>query len=118
MNIPHATGLPLLLHALIILAFFGTRPAVSKNRPFLAFTFSSLIIAILVFLFSFALYPNIVISNISPEYNLNIVNAASSPKTLGTMTVIAAIGVPVVLIYTAAIYRMFRGKVKITKHSY
>ena len=117
-SIPHAAGLPWVLCVLIVLAFSGIIPAVSKNRPFFAFLFSSLIIAIFVFLFSFALYPNIVISNISPEYNLNIVNAASSSKTLGVMTVIAAVGVPIVLIYTTAVYRVFRGKVKITKHSY
>ena len=117
-SIPHAAGWPWALSVLIVLAFAGILPAVSRNRPFFAFIFSSLIIAVLVFLFSFALYPNIVISNISPEYNLNIVNAASSSKTLGVMTVIAAIGVPIVLIYTAVIYRLFRGRVKITKHSY
>ena len=118
MNIPHASGWPWALVALIILAFAGILPTVSRNRPFFAFLFSSLIIAILTFLFSFALYPNIVISNISPEYNLNITNAASSSKTLSVMTIIAAVGVPIVLIYTAAVYRVFRGKVKITKHSY
>ena len=102
----------------ICVAFLAIPRVLSKNRPFIAFLLSSAIIAVLVFLFSFALYPNLVISNISPEYNLNIVNAASSAKTLGVMTWIAAIGVPIVLIYTAAIYRIFRGKVKLTKHSY
>ncbi|MDR0310672.1 MAG: cytochrome d ubiquinol oxidase subunit II, partial [Acidobacteriota bacterium] len=117
-NISEASGWPWALSALIVLAFAGILPAVSKNRPFIAFILSSLIIAVLVFQFSFGLYPNIVISNISPEYNLNIVNAASSSKTLGVMTIIAAVGVPIVLIYTVAIYRVFRGKVKLTKHSY
>jgi cytochrome d ubiquinol oxidase subunit II len=117
-SIPEAAGWPWALSALIVLAFAGILPAVSRSRPFFAFLFSSLIIAVLVFLFSFALYPNIVISNISPEYNLNIVNAASSSKTLGVMTIIAAVGVPIVLIYTVAVYRVFRGKVKITNHSY
>ena len=102
----------------ICVAFLAIPRVLSQNRPFIAFLLSSAIIAVLVFLFSFALYPNLVISNISPEYNLNIVNAASSAKTLGVMTWIAAIGVPIVLIYTAAIYRIFRGKVKLTKHSY
>ena len=118
-RIPEASGWPqYVLSPLIVLAGALILPAVSRNRPFIAFLFSSLIIAVLVFLFSFALYPNIVISNISPEYNLTVSNAASSSKTLGVMTIIAAIGVPVVLIYTTAIYRVFRGKVKITKHSY
>ncbi|MDR1729003.1 MAG: cytochrome d ubiquinol oxidase subunit II [Acidobacteriota bacterium] len=116
--VPAASGWPWALVVLIALAFAGILPAVSAGRPFVAFLCSSLAIAVLVFLFSFAIYPNLVISNIAPEYNLNIVNAASSPKTLGVMTVIAAVGVPVVLIYTALIYRAFRGKTKLTDHSY
>jgi len=116
--VPAASGWPWALVVLIALAFAGILPAVSAGRPFVAFLCSSLAIAVLVFLFSFALYPNLVISNIDPEFSLNIVNAASSPKTLGVMTVIAAVGVPVVLIYTALIYRAFRGKTKLTDHSY
>jgi len=34
------------------------------------------------------------------------------------MTLIAAIGVPVVLTYTATVYYIFRGKVKLGKDSY
>jgi len=34
------------------------------------------------------------------------------------MSIIAAIGVPIVLAYTASVYFIFRGKVKITKDSY
>ncbi|MDR0842001.1 MAG: cytochrome d ubiquinol oxidase subunit II [Acidobacteriota bacterium] len=117
-SLPSASGWPWALVVLIALAFAGILPAVAANRPFIAFLLSSLAIAVLVFLFSFALYPNLVISNLASEYNLNIVNAASSPKTLGVMTVIAGVGVPIVLIYTAFVYRMFRGKVKLTDHSY
>ena len=45
-------------------------------------------------------------------------NAASSPKTLGIMLVIACIGVPVVIAYTVCIYWIFRGKVKLDRMSY
>ena len=116
--VPSATGWPWSLAALIILAFVVILSAVYRNHPFVAFLASSLAIAALIFMFSFALYPNLVISSISREFNLNIVNAASSQKTLGVMTIIAAVGVPIVLIYTAAIYRTFRGKVKLTDQSY
>jgi cytochrome bd-type quinol oxidase subunit 2 len=34
------------------------------------------------------------------------------------VTLIAAIGVPIVLTYTATVYDIFRGKVGITKESY
>ena len=50
--------------------------------------------------------------------SLNLVNAASTQKTLGIMLLFAAIGVPLVLVYTATIYRIFRGKVKLGPMSY
>ena len=58
------------------------------------------------------------LSNPDPAHSLTIYNAASSPKTLGIMLTIAAIGVPVVLAYTVSIYWIFRGKVKLDRMSY
>jgi cytochrome d ubiquinol oxidase subunit II len=103
---------------LTVLAFANIPRAIFLGRPFYAFLSSSLTIVALVFLFSFTLYPNLVISSISPEYSITIFNAASSSKTLGIMAIIALIGMPFVLAYTAAIYWAFRGKVKISEHSY
>lgn len=101
-----------------VLAFANIPRAIFLGRPFAAFLSSSLTILALVFLFSLTLYPNLVISSLSPEYSLNIVNAASSAKTLRIMATIALIGMPFVLGYTAAIYWAFRGKVRITEQSY
>jgi cytochrome d ubiquinol oxidase subunit II len=69
-------------------------------------------------LFGLEMYPNLVLSNTGEAYSLNIYNSASSPKTLGIMLVIAAIGVPAVLAYTMSIYWIFRGKVKLDRMSY
>jgi len=103
---------------LTVLAFANIPRAIFLGRSFYAFISSSITIAALVFLFSFTLYPNLVVSNISEQFNITVFNAASSPKTLGIMAVIAMIGMPFVLAYTAAIYWAFRGKVKISEHSY
>lgn len=43
---------------------------------------------------------------------------ANIPRTLGIMLVIAVFGLPFVLSYTAAIYWVFRGKVRVDKFSY
>ncbi len=59
------------------------------------------------------MYPAMVYSNPSPETSLTIYNAASSLKTLRIMTVIAAIGMPLVLSYTASIYWIFLRQGKI-----
>jgi cytochrome d ubiquinol oxidase subunit II len=103
---------------LTVLAFANIPRAIFLGRPFQAFLSSSLTIMALVFLFSFALYPNLVVSSTSPDYSLTIYNAASSHKTLSVMAIIALIGMPFVLAYTAAIYWAFRGKVRIGEHSY
>jgi cytochrome bd ubiquinol oxidase subunit II len=107
-----------ILVVLTVLVFANIPRAIFLERPFYAFLSSSLTILALVFLFSFTLYPNLVASSISSEYSLTILNAASSPKTLGIMAIVALIGMPFVLAYTTAIYWAFRGKVKLSEHSY
>ena len=83
-----------------------------------AFASSSLAVASLIGLFSMALWPDLVTASNDPAHSLTIYRAASSQKTLGIMLIIAAIGVPFVLIYNAAIYWTFRGKVELGEHSY
>jgi cytochrome d ubiquinol oxidase subunit II len=65
-----------------------------------------------------ALYPNLVPSSIDPAYSRTIHNAASSKATLRTAALIALIGMPMVLSYTATVYWVFRGKVKLGEFSY
>jgi cytochrome bd ubiquinol oxidase subunit II len=101
-----------------ILAIANIPRAIYKEKPFYAFVSSSLTIAALVFLFGMALFPNLIVSSIASDYNLTIYNAASSQKTLGITLLIAIIGMPIVLIYTAIVYWIFRGKVELGKFSY
>jgi cytochrome d ubiquinol oxidase subunit II len=88
------------------------------GRDRLAFLSSCAAIITLMALFSLNLFPNLIFSPAHPENSLTIYNAASSPKTLGIMLVIAGIGVPAVVAYTACIYWIFRGKVKLDRVSY
>jgi cytochrome bd ubiquinol oxidase subunit II len=88
------------------------------KRDFNAFMSSCLGMALMMAAFGFTYFPNMVLSSPSPENSLTIMNASSSPKTLGIMLVIALIGIPIVLTYTACIYYIFRGKTKLTSHSY
>ena len=61
-----------------------------------------------------ALYPNLVTASNADATitSLTVHNAASSQKTLGIMLVIALLGMPMVLAYTAIVYWTFRGKAK------
>ena len=89
-----------------------------RGKDWMAFLSSCATMATLLLLFGINQYPNLVYSWPNPENSLNITNGASSQKTLGIMLVIACIGVPIVLAYTACIYWIFRGKVRVGRASY
>jgi cytochrome d ubiquinol oxidase subunit II len=101
-----------------ILAIANIPRAIYLRRPAYAFASSCCTIAALNFLFGIALFPNLVTSSLNPEWSLTAFNAASSHKTLKIMTVIAVLGMPFVVSYTAIVYWVFRGKVKLGKFSY
>jgi cytochrome d ubiquinol oxidase subunit II len=102
-----------------VLAIANIPRALFQDKPGYAFFSSCCVIIAFVFLLTAALFPNLVTSSENPTQNsLSIYNAASSAKTLGIMLVIAAIGMPCVLAYTAVVYWTFRGKVRLDTHSY
>jgi cytochrome d ubiquinol oxidase subunit II len=88
------------------------------KRDGMAFISSSAAIITLMALFAVNSFPYLIYSQPNPANSLDIYNAASSPKTLGIMLIIACIGVPLVIAYTVCIYWIFRGKVKMDKMSY
>lgn len=107
-----------LVVALNILAISNIPRAIYKNRPGFAFLSSCATIGALTFFFGVALFPELVHSSLDPKWSLDAYNGASSKKTLGIMAIIAFMGIPFVLAYTAAIFWVFRGKVKLGKFSY
>lgn len=90
----------------------------SMGRDFRAFLSSCAAMATLMALYGLGMYPNLVYSYPESANSLTIYNGASSYKTLLIMLIIAGIGVPIVLTYTATIYWIFRGKVKLDRMSY
>lgn len=103
---------------LMVLAIANVPRSIYQQRPFYAFLSSGMTILGLLFLFGVALYPNMIVSSLDPVYNLTIYNAASSQTTLMIMGIVAGIGMPLVLTYTAIVYWVFRGKVKLGEFSY
>jgi len=91
---------------------------IHRGREFNAFLSSCLAMGLMMVTFGLTYYPYMLLSTPSPEHSLTIYNAASSQKTLGIMLIIAIIGVPLVLTYTACIYWIFRGKTKLVPESY
>jgi cytochrome d ubiquinol oxidase subunit II len=100
------------------LAIANVPREMSRGRPLAAFASSSASIAALVFLLGVAVFPNLVTSNPHIEHSLTIFRAASSPKTLRIMLIIAAIGMPFVVVYTSIIYWTYRGKVRLSEDAY
>jgi cytochrome d ubiquinol oxidase subunit II len=101
-----------------VLAVANIPRSVYLGKPRQAFLSSTVTIVALVFLFGMALWPNLVTASNDPAYSLTIYNAASSPKTLWIMLIIALTGMPFVLCYTVAVYWAFRGRVQLSDHSY
>jgi cytochrome d ubiquinol oxidase subunit II len=108
----------LIIMAAAVLVILNIPREFSRGRDFNAFLSSCIGMALMMAAFGGTYFPNMVLSNPLPENSLTITNAASSPKTLGIMLVIAGIGIPIVLTYTVCIYYIFRGKTKLTPQSY
>jgi cytochrome bd ubiquinol oxidase subunit II len=107
-----------LIAVLNMFAIANVPREIHKEREFRAFFSSSASIALLMVLFAIGIFPNIVLSSPNIENSLNIYNAASSQKTLGIMLIMALIGMPFVIAYTAIIYKVYKGKVKLDEMSY
>lgn len=105
--------------ALLAVSVIGVGVALRRRKNIAAFAFSSVMIASFVGLLGIGLFPNLVRSSVAPEaHSLTVFNAASSPRTLEIMLLIAAIGMPLVLTYTGIVYWTFRGKVRLDASSY
>ncbi len=101
-----------------MLAIANIPRAIHQSRPGYAFVSSCCVIAALAFLFAVAIFPHFVTSSLDEAWSVTVWNASSSTKTLGIMLLIAVIGMPFVLAYTATVYWVFRGKVKLDVTSY
>jgi cytochrome d ubiquinol oxidase subunit II len=102
---------------LVALALANIPRGLVRGKPGQAFASSCASIAGLTFLAAAALYPNLVVSSSSAP-SLDVWRAASSESTLRLMAIIAMIGMPLVATYTAIVYWVFRGKVKLDDSSY
>ncbi len=102
----------------LILAIANIPREIHHGREFNAFLSSCATMLVLMGLVGIGLFPNMVYSVPEAANSLTAYNASSTDKTLFIMLVIAIIGVPIVLAYTASIYWIFRGKVKLGPDSY
>ena len=112
---------PILLGVLFVLnllVVFNIPRQIYKGNELMAFLFSCLSMGLLMILFAISVFPNMVFSYPNVNNTLTIYNGASTHLTLSYMFIIAIIGVPIVLTYTACVYYIFRGKVTLNEDSY
>lgn len=87
-----------------------------KNKEGWSFAMTGLIIVLVVSSFFIGLFPNVLISSIDPAYSITVYNAASGAYSLKLMTIVAAIFVPIVLLYTIWSYYVFRKRISSKDH--
>ena len=95
---------------LVASAYFVGR---GKGSELKAFLLSSAALAFIIVLLACSMFPNLVVASAnSAGPTLTLMNACATDTSLFYMTVIAGIGVPLVLIEQFIVYRTFRGKVR------
>lgn len=110
-----------ILFIIPLLAVIGlvlTRAFIGIRSWWKAWFASSLTIAGATLFGVIGLYPYMFPSSLDPSYGISIQNAASSPLTLKIMLFVVVIFVPIVIIYQAWVYNLFKGKVKEAEMQY
>ncbi len=111
-ELTHGKGWTWIVFGLAVVALLTAvallRTGTRDGWAFVASTIT--VVAVIVMLFG-DLYPNLIPSTLNPDWSLTIYNASSSPYTLRIMTWAAVIFAPLVIIYQAWTYWVFRQRV-------
>jgi cytochrome d ubiquinol oxidase subunit II len=94
-----------------LLAAGVTWSLLGARRPGLAFLSSSVTVAGTIMTAGIALFPFLMPSSTQPDQGLTVWDASSSARTLFLMLVAVGVFLPVVLAYTAWVFRVLRGRI-------
>jgi len=103
------------IEALGLMAVIGAAWAAQAKAEGWAFTAAAIGIAGAVGALFSELYPRVMLSSTNSAYNLTIANSASPSYTLKVMTVVAVVVFPIVLIYQAWGYHVFRKRLAVPR---
>ncbi|MGE5591602.1 MAG: cytochrome d ubiquinol oxidase subunit II [Bacillota bacterium] len=109
-NLANPLGWLMLL--LVVGGILAARLAMARGRDLPAFLASGAGVIGLVGLWFVGNFPALVPALGAPHLSLTIHNASASTLSQTVMLIVALLGVPLVLGYTALIYKVFAGKVK------
>ncbi len=107
----HFSVLGFVLSAIAAVSLIGALFANAFKREGISFTLLVVTIVTAVGSLFAALFPNVFPSSIDPSFSLTIDNARSSDYTLGVMTWVAVIMIPLVLLYQGWTYWVFRNRI-------
>ncbi|TPW31968.1 cytochrome d ubiquinol oxidase subunit II [Pararhizobium mangrovi] len=100
-----------LVPALGILAPLSAAAGFRAGREGLTFLASKLAVAMIITTAGIAMFPFLLPSSTAPDHSLAAFDASSSRATLRTMLLAVGIFLPIILAYTAWVYRVLWGKV-------
>lgn len=100
-----------LIPAAALLGAAATWALLGARRAGAAFLSSSVMVAATVLTGGVALFPFLLPSSTHPDHGLTVWDAASSQRTLFLMLLVVLALLPVVILYTAWVYRVLRGRI-------
>ena len=103
--------LTVLLPVLAMLSILAAGYFLRKGHSGRVFLMTCLTVTFIVLTIFAFLYPRVMVSSLNPNWSLTIQNAASSPRTLRLMTIVTLIFLPIVLLYQAWTYWIFRKRI-------
>jgi cytochrome bd ubiquinol oxidase subunit II len=90
------------------LAALLTSGLISDRKPGWGFVLSGAAVLLATAALFTGLFPRVMVSSLDPAWNLTVYNTSSGPYTLRIMTIVAAIFLPLVLVYQGWTYHVFR----------
>lgn len=103
------------IYAVAILLYLAMYALLKKKKEGLSFTFTGIILTLVVASYFVALFPYVLVSSTDIANSITLYDAASGAYTLKVMTIVALTLVPVVLAYTIWSYFIFRKRVTADK---
>jgi cytochrome d ubiquinol oxidase subunit II len=94
-----------------VLAILAAGYFLRKGQFGRLFIMTCLTVALVVLTIFTFLYPHLMVSSLNPDWSLTIQSAASSTRTLQLMTIVTLIFLPIVLLYQAWTYWVFRKRI-------
>lgn len=94
-----------------LLAILSVGSLLKAKKEGWAFIMTGITIAFSTVVVFSGLFPRVMVSSTNPEWSLTIYNASSTPYTLEVMSIVAAIFVPLVLVYQSWTYWVFRKRI-------